>query len=353
MYNNSSDSSLAQQNNFGIKSLSKLLPIAIVTILTNGLVLVLFYRRPRLRTSSNYPLLSLAVCDFLTGAINIPYFIIFSFRVVRQPNLGFWMYVLHTLMAVSSAHHIFTIIAEKYLAIVRPLRHLLVTKKTMFKVLAGVWITSAFFAVIPIVWNERNSRHVWYSIHASVGLVFVFFVPYTFMIYSFIVMLRAIAKRERPSVHIDKSRLQQKNINDRKCVLVFATMATIFAVCWLPYFTVMLVIYLKSNILPSIEKAAQVFAITKYMTSISNPLLYTFFKRDFWLALRTLYVKGKPRFHLESRSNQRCQRWRGLRSTYSSTRSYTSLPENAGAPKMSHTCTKTNLSEQLVYITSV
>lgn len=344
MNNNSSDSSLAQQPDFGVKSLSKLLPIALVITLTNGLVLVLFCRRPWLRTSSNYPLLSLAVCDLFTGVVNIPYFIIFSF----EQHFAFWMYALHTLMAVSAAYHILAIIAEKYLAIIRPLKHYLITKKMMFKILTGIWITSAIYAVIPIIWNESNSRYFWYIIHATAGLVFVFFVPYAFMIYAFKMMLRVIAKRKRPMpVHTDKSRLQQKSINDRKCVFVFAIMAVTFAMCWLPYFIFMLLIYVKHHLQSTDKAALEVFIIIRYMTSVFNPLIYTFFKRDFWLALRTLNVKRDPRFPLENRSDQRRQRWRSLRSSCSSTKSPITLSENAIEPSLSRH------SEHVVYISSV
>ena len=351
---------LPQQSNFGVKSLSTLLPFAIAITLTNGLVFVMFYRTRRLRISSNYPLLSLAICDFLTGAINIPYFIVYSFQVVPPPQVGFWMYVLHTLMAVSAAYHILTITAEKYLAIITPLRHLQVTKKMMLKMLVGIWITSAFVAAIPIAWNQSNSRFIWYIIHAAVCLGFVFFVPYAFMIYAFTIMFRVIAKRERPSSsHRSKSRLQKKNINDRKCIIVFAIMSAIFAFCWLPYFTIMLVIYfnhyLKSDFSASIENAAEAFAIIRFMTSVSDPLLYTFFKRDFWLALRNLSLKREFRFQLESKSKQRS----GSISSYlkrqprsSDGNKILTLSENAGRPSMVRD-TKTKFGEQIVYITSV
>ena len=204
MNNNGSSSNLSKQRKDGLKALRTLLPVAIAIILTNGVVLAMFSRRKSLRTKSNYMLLSLAICDFLTGAINIPYFILHSFQVVpptMSANFLYGMYVLHTLMAVSAAYHILIITAEKYLAIIRPLRHYLVTKKTVCKILVGIWITSAFVAVIPISWNESNSRFIWYIIHATLCIVLVFLVPYTFMIYAFTAMFKVIAKRKRPSIH--------------------------------------------------------------------------------------------------------------------------------------------------------
>ena len=293
MDNNTSSSGVQQQLNNGVKALTKLLPVAIAITLVNGLVFVIFYRKKALRTTNNYLLLSLAICDFLTGAINIPYFILYSSQVeplVTSAIFPYGMYILHNLMAVSAAYHILAITAEKYLAIIRPLRHYLVTKKTVWKILLGIWITSAFIAVIPISWHESKSRLVWYIIHAILCIVLVFLVPYTFMLYAFTAMFKVISKRKRPSINRKSTRLQRKNISDQKCVLVFVLMTAIFVVCWLPYFGLMLVIYvkdyLKSGISASLAKAAEAFVIIRYMTSITNPLLYTFFKSDFRMALR-------------------------------------------------------------------
>ena len=314
MSNSSASDQSSLQSNDGMTELSKLLPVAIAITLFNGLVFALFYRKKSLRTSSNYLLLGLAVCDFFTGTVNIPYFIIFNLRVVplrMVTDFSYWLYIVHTLMAVSSAYHLLIITAEKYLAIIRPLRHYLVTKKTVFKALAGIWITSTFIAVIPLVWKNSQSCSLCYVIHSSVCLVFVFVVPYTFMIYAYIVMFRAITSKKRPSSthRRDVSRLQKKNVNDRKCVLVFALMAAIFAFCWLPYFTIGLVFsvkgYLKSNITKPMIKASEVFAFVRYITSITNPLLYTFFKRDFWRALRNLLFKKKFDHQRRMSSNMR------------------------------------------------
>lgn len=309
---NNSTASAPLQPNGGKTTLNKLLPVAIAIILANGLVFALFYRRKNLRTSSNYLLLGLAICDFLTGTINIPHFIVFNFEVVPptiQKDFSHWMYILHSLMAVSAAYHILVITAEKYLAIVRPLKHYLVTKRMVLKVLAGIWITSASIAVIPpLVWKNSQSR-LYFIVHSSVCLVLVFVLPYAFMIYAYIVMFKAITSKRRPSsTHKDASRLHKKSINDQKCILVFAVMAAVFAFCWLPYFTIALLVnielHFKSNISKPISKATEVFVFVRYMTSVTNPLLYTFFKRDFWQALRNLHVKREYMYRRTS-SNSR------------------------------------------------
>ncbi|CAH3015290.1 unnamed protein product, partial [Porites evermanni] len=293
-----------QQENQGLRQMIKALPIAIVIIVTNGLVFFLFYRRKSLRIKSNYLLLGLAVCDFLTGAVNIPYFIIFCFNVVPSQmfdQFAFWMYALHTLTAVSAAYHILVITAEKFLAIAQPLRHHIVTKKAaVFKVLAGIWFISAFIAIIPLSWRNAKSKSLALIIHSSFCLALVFLVPYVFMVYAYTVMFKVVTGRKRPSQHGHKQRLQKKNKTDRKCIFVFALMAATYLCCWLPYFTLMLIInikiYSKSNDLVAIEKATNAFAVIRYITSATNPLLYTFFKRDFWIALHVTSVRRNSIF---------------------------------------------------------
>lgn len=363
---NNSTASTPLPPNYGKAALNELLPVAIAITLANGLVFALFYRRKSLRTSSNYLLLGLAVCDFLTGAINIPYFIVFSFEVVPQAiqkDYSYWLYILHTLMSVSAAYHILVITAEKYLAIVRPLKHYLVTKKMALKVLAGIWITSASIAVIPLLWKNSQSR-VYFIVHSSVCLLVVFVLPYAFMIYAYIVMFKAITSKRRPSsTHRDTSRLHKKSIHDQKCILVFAVMAAVFALCWLPYFTIALLlnieIHLKSNNSKPTLKTTKVLAFVRYMTSIINPLLYTFFKRDFWQALRNLPVKSE---YMYRRTSSTYSRSRSLPHD-TVTRKKNSIADNSMLSRLSWTGEttsrandklKTNTAEEhMVFISSV
>ena len=306
--NNSSrtTSNWLQQPEKGLKEVIKLLPIAVAIILANGLVFVIFYKRKSLRNSSNYLLLGLAVCDFLTGAVNIPYYLVFSFDVVPDSmhnGFAYWMTVLQTLVAVAAAYHILIITAEKYLAIIEPLEHYQVTRKVIFKVLAGIWLVSGLIATIQFAWREAQSQRLWSIIYSVTCLVIVFFIPYIFMVYAYAVMFKAVSGRKRPSSQRDVIRSQQKSNTDRKCILVFAIMASIYLCCWLPYFTIMLVI----NVAPhtdvaAVDKASEIFVIIRFVTSVTNPLLYTFFKRDFWLALRSLRQKKKISFVVPKRS---------------------------------------------------
>ena len=297
---NATSKFLQKHSDFGLKTLSKFLPIAIVIVLANGLVFVLFYRCRRLRTSSNYVLLSLAICDFSIGAIAIPYFIVHNFGI-SPPQMNYGVYASHTLLAISGAYHILFITGLKYMATVSPLKHHLVTKSLVLKIVFGIWITSTVFAIIPVVLPNAEVSARWEVIHTAVCLVAVFLFPYIFMIYAYIAMFSAITKRQRPSLIKNKnSREQKKKKSDRKCILVFATMAIIFACCWFSYFMVMLLFQIGLKDLLSVIEAVMVI---RYITSLANPLLYTFFKRDFWSAFQNL-LQNKEKVSSTSQKSQ-------------------------------------------------
>ena len=61
--------------------------------------------------------------------------------------------------------------------------------------------------------------------------------------------------------------------------------------------------YAKSDTSISTRKATEAFAIIRYTASITNPLLYTYFKRDFWLEIRNSLFKRRFSGSLASRRN--------------------------------------------------
>ena len=282
-------------DSFGFGVLAKLLPIAVAITFTNGFVLVLFYKRKNLHTASNYLLLSLASSDFFTGSVSIPFFIAFSFDgIIQYGSLAVHlMIVIQNLLAISGSYHILVITGEMHFAVANPLRHRLLAKSIVWKLSFGVWIISATFSAVSFAWWKHTSPM--YNIVYSASILFiVFLVPYIFMIYAYVKMFIAISKRKIPGQehNFQKSRFRKKQSDEKKCILVFATMAVTHAVCWMPYFTVML-IYSVTLLVPisdtkPIDKVAELFAIIRFLTSFINPLLYTFFKRDFRKAFKIL-----------------------------------------------------------------
>ena len=297
-----------------IQEIAQLVPIAFLIILVNGLVFVLFVKRAHLRTPANYVLFSLAACDLITGVIIIPLFIIVAFTPVTLYSSKFrskmivLVSVLNNFTAISACYHILAATTEKYLSIIWPVKHRLITRKKVFKVLQVVWVMSFIVAFIPFTWVNMEDRETQGELtlgHVIFCLVAVFLLPYTFMIYAFVAIFKSISNQGKTKGNvISSSNFNRQVALERRCLILFSSMATVFLVCWLPWFILLLLFKVEDN-MEDMEIAAHVFVLVRYATSIINPLLYTFFRRDFNKALKSLFKrKRSQRFSRDSDVNR-------------------------------------------------
>ena len=286
-----------------IQAIAELVPVALLIIFANGLVFLLFVKRPRLRKPANYVLFSLAACDFITGVINIPLFIVVAFTPLIAPRDLLYMVLLvsvfNNFTAISACYHILAATTEKYLSIIWPVTHRLMTRKTVFIVLQVVWVVSFIVAFIPFTWVNMEEKETQGKLtlgHVIFCLVAVFLLPYAFMIYAFVVIFKSIAKRGKAKENTSSrsSQLCRQAALEKRCLILFVSMATVFLVCWLPWFILMLLYKVKDNV-TDLEIATHSFVLVRYATSIINPVLYTFFRRDFKTALRSLFQRNRSR----------------------------------------------------------
>lgn len=285
------------EKNVNAQAIAELVPIALLIIIANGLVLVLFARKPQLRTPPNYVLFSLAVCDFMTGVINIPLFIIVVFTpIVTSSAVQFYLVtlvsLLHNVTAISTCYHILVATAEKYLSIIHPVTHRKIGRRTVVTVLKVVWVVSVIIAFIPFAWVtiEDNVYRDKLSLgHVAFCLVAVFLLPYSFMIYAFVVMFKSISSQSKT---LSKSNFGRQAALEKRCFVLFVTMATAFLICWLPWFILML-LYRVCNNVNELEIPSHVFVLVRYATCIINPVLYTFFRRDFKTAALTSVIRNR------------------------------------------------------------
>lgn len=281
----------------------EVLPIAVIIIIVNSIVFYLFAKSKRLRTPTNCLLLSLAVCDFTTGFICIPLFIIVVLQVIKPPelHLGNFNVVFNNCMAIAAAYHILTITLERFFCIKRPFAHRQLTKKSMLKVALFVWFVAAVIGFIPYAWfsllvtdgHAYRKTQVGYVVFC---LTFVFLVPCIVIVCSQTVMFKAIAKSGGHRLTASKAALRKAR-SDKKCLIIFALMAFIYVVCWLPWFVLYLYFSfwfpLSEETLERLNDLSQLVVIFRYLTSIVNPLLYTFFKKDFLKAFKLLVLRRR------------------------------------------------------------
>jgi len=295
----------SQQTKPDHQVIGEVLPIAVIIVLVNSLVFYLFFKRKRLRSPTNCLLLSLALCDFVTGFISIPLFIVVVVRVIKPPasaHFGVFVVIFNNLTAISAAYHILAITLERYFSITKPFVYRQLTKKSMLKVALFVWFVSTTIAFMPYAWfSKKLTDPVSYSKtqfgYVVFCLTFVFLVPCILIVVSQVFMFKTIARRGGRSLTCREGS-RQKARNDKKCLIIFALMAIIYLACWLPWFILSLYFSLwfplGQESLEILSNLAQVFGIFRFVTSVVNPVLYTFFKRDFLDAFKLLILKKRP-----------------------------------------------------------
>lgn len=310
MNNSSVTSATNGQRPLNYEAVPQVVPIAVVILLTNGIVFLLFWKRKSLRTPSNYLLFSLAISDIMTGLINIPLFL--SDFILNDDFLIPALYgasrVFHNVISFSIAYHITAVTAEKYLAVVNPFGRNMRTKKTAFKVASVIWLWSVLLGTAPACWfNEwlayENLAYYMQAGYNIFCLVIVFLLPFMFILYAYCIMFRAVSSKSslRKSLQQQKgSRAFKKASNEKKCLIILFAMAVTFAMCWLPWFMLMLLFslvpigWIPLRYVIPLKPATQIFLIVRYLSSAINPLLYTFFKQDFWSAFRIIVLKKRP-----------------------------------------------------------
>lgn len=290
-------------------AVAQLLPLGTLIVFVNGVVFLLFAKNKRLRTPTNYFLFGLAVCDFLTGLINIPLTIIVFTRVMAPPAgvvVGFFGVVLQSMLVVLVVYHIFIITAERYFSIIHPFRHRWkITKSSVLKLIFVVWLAAIVIAFLPVTWFYR---FIYYqedvtaaTLQIQTGhnifcIVFVFLLPYVLIIYFQVSLYRKIrqgmlvSKREK-----QKYTVNRKVHNVRRSMMIFGLMAFLYAICWFPWYVISffssLWFPLSEEARRTLSKFAHAFLIVRYLTSIVNPVLYTFFKRDFQETFKTVVLR--------------------------------------------------------------
>ena len=315
-----------------VQVIAELFPLASIIIIVNMVVFVLFLKTKTLRSPANYILFSLSISDFMTGALNIPLFVIvFYTPVISSLKVrfywGFLVTVVHTVTAVLSVNHILVATLEKYLSIIWPVAHRLVEKAAVKRMLLVVWFVSTLIGFIPFTWINKTgdpSGTKYFLGYIIFCLVTVFALPYSFMMYAFVKIFRVLSKRlKMRSTH--RNGRKRKAARERKCIVLFVTMATLFAVCWLPYFLLML-LYALDSIPISFDVPAHVIILIRYTTSVINPLLHTFLRPDFYAALKGMLKKFELSLSAICRSpHQRKDRGRAISACYIA--SNTTTPE--------------------------
>lgn len=279
---------------------------AVVIIGLNGWVFYLVKTRPSLQSNMNFLLCSLALSDLLTGLLSIPLHV--SCDVIRKTSICVASQLTMRFTSVSTVTHLLAITVDRYLGIKHALRYnALVTKKRVVITLIFIWSSSIFVSLIQLAWinygrddiDEEEDDVITHEIRYDVtSLVLYVAIPFMVMTIVYVDIFFEILRQYRNIRQYNSpgwAETKKRTHHEWKAVAIFSIMLVVFIICWLPFYTVRLQYNLGSDFYDLPHSVEYVFIYLRFFTSVFNPCMYVFGKRDFRQAIsasrRSLFTR--------------------------------------------------------------
>ena len=255
--------------------------IAFMAVFGNGLVVGSFIRHQRLRTSTNYFVVSLSVADMLVGLSSVSMWLTVLLHSMGDQVFQIVYRSLDIFAGVASILHLMVISLERYYAVGFPVRHRNASTNTYIILLVVVWVVPALIAGTTDYsinnWGKKQN------------ILFLFIV---FFLFPLIVILLTyagiwIVARNR----IQPSRSARPLKRDMRIAFTIALVIGFFLIAWLPFFVVQLVIvFCGFPNCPSAFNPRLVLFLKfmHYSNSAVNPVIYAVKIPEFRRAFRQL-----------------------------------------------------------------
>lgn len=317
--------------------------IIFCAVFGNLLVIVSVVRHHKLRTTTNYFIVSLAMADTLVALFAMTFNAILSLSgrwLFNQTVCDFWN-SCDVLFSTASIMHLGCISLDRYYAIMKPLEYpIKITGRTVAIMLTVVWVSSGLISFIPIFlgWyttsehlrNRENHPEscdfVVNKPYAIISSSVSFWIPCGFMIFTYWKIYLEATRQEKmlfksqmgppiypPSarnsmdhsagagntIHdplhrnshcddhdSDQSTPSKRSINkmrrEHKAAKTLGIIMGCFILCWLPFFLwyVSTAMCGESNCPTPVFVVEMVFWIG-YFNSSLNPVIYAYFNREF------------------------------------------------------------------------
>ena len=254
---------------------------ALLIILGNSLIIVLFVKNRRLHKRRFYLLVSLAASDLLVGAISIPLWVYYDggiyigWKVNLTGYAAMAMEIVDILSLVSSLLTLTAIAIERMCAVTWPFRYETIQRRSYCIVIALIWMASSLFVTVFMItvtlWPSRNSFYYRYIVLILVICISLLIIS---IAYSCIIFQISCQRNSNPF----------SNEEDRRLALTLFLVSAVATVTWLMF---ILLLLLKMDI-----RTKRVLLFLNYLNGLINPCLYTLRMSDFRKAAFE-FVRGK------------------------------------------------------------
>jgi len=177
---------------------------AVISFVGNLLVLIAFTRYRRIRSVTNYYIISLAVADLLVALVGIPSALATSVGLPRHFRLCLLMNSILMLLCTGSILSLVAVTVDRFWAVVRPLTYAVdMTSRRALIVIACCWTTATLIGLLPAAgWNAGpplEPRCFFMELMDFRYLVFIYFAtivaPSLFMAVVYVIIFKVVRRQ--------------------------------------------------------------------------------------------------------------------------------------------------------------
>ena len=276
-----------------IFSFSCLLLIITMTLSGNALVILAFKKNTKIRTVTNYFVVSLAVADILVALVSMPIWAAYLMSGVqlKQGLLKVWTFI-DILCGVASIINLTAISIERYFCITYPLNyHTTMTSRKAITTIIIIWVFSIIMSSLKIIlWELPPPKY------ELVIVISCFFVPLLIMCISYRYIFKTARFQARQIALLIKGNVKNFLLaSEMRAAKTIAVVIGAFVICWGPFFIINIVYGFCDGCV-----AAVTIVVAKWMhytNSVFNPIVYACMNKEFRKAFCIIVFGRKRVFH--------------------------------------------------------
>ncbi|KAI9544149.1 hypothetical protein NQZ68_005199 [Dissostichus eleginoides] len=276
--------------------------IAFLSAVGNLLVCAAVGLNRKLRTLTNYFLVSLAVADICVGVIAIPCAVLTDIGLPRH-NFPLCLLMLSVLIMFtqSSIFSLLAVASERYVAIFMPFRYsALMTPRNAVLVILSTWLLAFLIGLVPMMgWHKTppESGHCFFT--AVVDMTYmVYFCFFAFVLTPLVIMFLIYAKifltvkRQLRRVVCKQNGGGQATASMRREMKTATTLFLVlflFTVCWIPLQIIDCFLLLCPHCPVPLELLLTAILLS-HANSAINPFLYAYTMTAFRDTFRDIFM---------------------------------------------------------------
>ena len=260
-----------------ILSFSCLLLIITATLFGNSLVILAFKRNSKIRTKTNYFVVSLAVADILVALVSMPIWAAYLMSGVelKEALLKVWTF-MDILCGVASIINLTAISIERYFCISYPLNyHTTMTSRKAITTIIIIWIFSIIMSSLKIIlWKWPPPKY------ELIVCISCFFVPLIIMCTTYWFIFKTARYQARQIALMINGNVKNFLLaSEMRAAKTLAVVMGAFVISWGPFFIINMVYgFCLRCITP---ESVVVAKWMHYSNSLFNPIVYACMNKEF------------------------------------------------------------------------